>query len=448
MPIFTLTPTVRFTLFLCALATAWVGVGASYGLVLAYHFALALYLCAELFGTPIAATRAKVADLVRNPFVLFWVVSLAWFLLHIFIAEYPRACLMHGSKLLIGCSITVLLVANVRTGAQLSKIGRVLGGLLVLEIGVALGEMMGWWRYPISAFSHLNNYTNHPDIYDHIFVNNPNAVADIIAKVSTSPTGLHWNSNDMAVTILLLLPFVLLLRSNWWRNLILVTLVLITVWAGARLCMLSIILMWAVSWLYYQKGQWQTRFTLFFTLLFLFISGSQIIYQPDRRVCEMYQFLMGQNIDELANSDVTLARSRKITNTGSTRMALIRAGADIIQTHYGIGIGGDNFKARMEKIGGVGNSRVVNMHNFWLELVTEGGVLYGIFIAVCYFWLLRALYLRQKIIANPLLKITLQACFVSLVSFVLSSLSLASCIYFFPMYIILGISAAALQIED
>ena len=464
MPLLNLSSTLRFSLFLWVLAAAWLGVGASYGLLLAYHFALFGYLAVYFASTPIAAIRTSITAVWRTPAVAFWWVSLVWFLAHIAIADYPRASVMHAGKLVIGCSATLLVMANVRTVPQLTQMMRLLIGLLVAEVIVALGEMMAWWRYPISAFSHLNSYTNHPDIYNHVFADNSSAIADIIAKVSTSPTGLHWNSNDMSVTLLLLLPFLLVGRNTWWRNVLLVALIAIFVWAGARLCMLATVLIWVGSWWFYVRGQWQTRGTMAVTILVIMLLGSRIFaYQPDGRVVEAYQFLTLQSEKSASDSTDNEAMmqqflaghglgdknySARAKNTSSTRMALIRSALQLIQTQHGIGIGGDNFKARMEARGGVGSARVVNMHCFWLELITEGGVLYGLGVALAYLALLRALYRRQRNTQNATIKIAAQACLLTLVGFAVSALSLASCIYFLPMYILLGISVAVWKMPE
>ena len=155
-------------------------------------------------------------------------------------------------------------------------------------------------------------------------------------------------------------------------------------------------------------------------------------------------------INELANSieALTLFFSGQLDIGGSIqwRRELVSNGLNAFYGSYGLGIGAGGSVANQEIIGPVAG-RFTSMHNFWIEMLVEG----GIFIAIIFlFWftsIIYKLFFISRTSTNERLKYYSESLFLSLTAFIPAAVSASSTIYFFPMWIMYGFAISVIMLS-
>ena len=155
-------------------------------------------------------------------------------------------------------------------------------------------------------------------------------------------------------------------------------------------------------------------------------------------------------LNELANSFgiVTLYATGQldVDNSLRWRLELAKNGIDALIKSKGLGVGAGGSVVIQEKIGGVAG-RFTSMHNFWIEILVEAGILFFILFSAWYIAIIINLYKILRKIKNQL-SIRATAIFLSMVSFIPAALAASSTVYFFPMWIMLGLSIAIINLNN
>ena len=163
----------------------------------------------------------------------------------------------------------------------------------------------------------------------------------------------------------------------------------------------------------------------------------------------MFQLRNSENprINELANSlqAVVLYFSGELDLSGSLewRRQLINNGLDAYTKTYGLGLGAGGSTANQEMAGPVAG-RFTSMHNFWVEFFVEA----SIFISLIFFlWIIniavKLLVISRKSLDDKI-KYYSQSLFLSLIGLVPAAVAASSTVYFFPMWIVFGLSISVI----
>ena len=121
-------------------------------------------------------------------------------------------------------------------------------------------------------------------------------------------------------------------------------------------------------------------------------------------------------------------------------------GLNAFYSSYGLGIGAGGTVANQEIIGLVAG-RFTSMHNFWIELLVEGGIFVG---TIFSFWILSIIYklfIISRIATNNRLKYYSQSLFLSMTAFIPAAIAASSTIYFFPMWIMFGFAISVIHLS-
>ncbi|MFZ4785623.1 MAG: O-antigen ligase family protein, partial [Flavobacteriales bacterium] len=131
---------------------------------------------------------------------------------------------------------------------------------------------------------------------------------------------------------------------------------------------------------------------------------------------------------------------KKEDNSGGTRIALFFRTLDLVKTSKALGMGGGQAQAIIHSEGGLGKHHDSSVHNYWLEYLAEGGIVAELLFITFYWILLVGTWLdyRRHGQAAALML------FITLLLFFVGSISLSSCIYFLPMYLLFGITGGYL----
>ena len=155
-------------------------------------------------------------------------------------------------------------------------------------------------------------------------------------------------------------------------------------------------------------------------------------------------------INELANSleALTLFLSGQLDIGGSVgwRRELMDNGLSAFYQSYGLGIGAGGSVANQEILGPVAG-RFTSMHNFWIELLVEGGI---IALTIFSFWILGItynLFIITRTSKNDVIQYYSQSLFLSITAFIPAAIAASSTIYFFPMWIMFGFAISVILLS-
>ena len=125
---------------------------------------------------------------------------------------------------------------------------------------------------------------------------------------------------------------------------------------------------------------------------------------------------------------------------------MIKNGLEAFSNTNGLGLGSGGAVANQEIIGPV-DGRFTSMHNFWVELLVEGGVLTAIILFIWYVSVVYNLYKSSKKTNSESLKYYSQSLFLSMASFIPAAVAASSTVYFFPMWIMFGLSVSVIHLS-
>lgn len=235
-------------------------------------------------------------------------------------------------------------------------------------------------------------------------------------------TGFFYNENDLALFLVILVPFYLsgLLKRSLLVKLanviLIVALLFITYFNDARLSVMAIVLQMLLFALFSYKNLLKhgaRLFLLFSPLLFLAAAG--IVYY-------------------LANASL-FEGIKAGQGSAFIRMNLYLSGLYGTFQSFMLGVGPGNFQHMDPAFDTLG---FTNPHNWWLEVLTNYGLF--IFAGYCAFFLfimvqLYLIYWSDK--KNNKLALTL---FLSFIGFAIACLGPSSLFYFWPMWLLYGVT--------
>ena len=254
-------------------------------------------------------------------------------------------------------TILFSVVKYASTIKRFNNVFRVLGIIVLIEIIFALLESFTSFRLPISSYSsHAVLFGKEPVNYSKL---------DNLLSLSklTPPTGFNWNTNDFAIRMVIVLPFFLCSKRVGLKIFGILCITTLIVMTASRAAFIALILIFTLYLLLIKKNI-PTLILIWFSSIGLFFSIAQLQESSNPR------------INELANSAEALGLyfSGNIDVGGSLkwRRELIENGLHAFGKTYGIGLGAGGSAANQEFVGAV-DGRFISMHNFWIEILVEGG---------------------------------------------------------------------------
>ena len=130
------------------------------------------------------------------------------------------------------------------------------------------------------------------------------------------------------------------------------------------------------------------------------------------------------------------------TGSGAVRDALLNDGLAIVGETNGLGVGAGNAETRVRALADFPG--VANLHNWWLEVLVDGGVV-GLALYLLFFWTLLSGQARAaRRSDDPLVRYMSLAGALSLIGWITGSLGPSTAIHFAPMWIMFGLGMGAL----
>ena len=292
-------------------------------------------------------------------------------------------------------------------------------------------ESITSFRMPISSYSSIAPYFGKEPI-DLFSFENVFAYSDF-----KPPTGFHWNTNDLAIAMVIILPFFLCSPKILTKSIGAISITAITVMTASRAVFIGLVLTYCL-YLIMIKKKIGTLFIIWISTIGIFWGMNELSDSENPR------------INEVANSinALTMYLTGDIDLGGSLewRRELVYNGIVALSKTYGLGLGAGGSTANQENIGAVAG-RFTSMHNFWVELLVEGGIIFSILLFFWYGSIIYNLFIISKKDLNKELKYYAQSLLISSITFIPAAIAASSTIYFFPMWIMFGMSIVVITIH-
>lgn len=417
-------------LILACIGSAFVGVSISYADFYLFHFFIIIVSIFGLYSLKQNNYKLQINILyikyVGTLYVIFF-----WYLLSLFWTPSLELGLKYIFYLFCGLFVCFAIIVYSSKIEKLDKIFYLLATLIFFEITIAILESFTSFRMPISSYSaQAITFGKEP-------VNFSETSTISMLSNFQPPTGFRWNTNDLAICMALSLPFFLCSKKflvQFLGVLLVSTLVIMT---SSRAVFLALILIYTLYIILIKKRLGTLVFVWFISLIFIF---------------GIYQFRDSENprINEVANSieAAMLYLSGQVDVGGSLewRTELIKNGLTAFYNTNFLGLGAGGTVANQEIIGPVAQ-RFTSMHNFWIELLVEGGLFVGIITVLWIFRIIYDLFKISKNDENKTIQYYSQSLFLSMFAFIPAAIAASSTIYFFPMWIMFGAAISVIFIS-
>lgn len=413
------------------IATAVIGLAISYKKLYLLHFAMLLAGA----WTVVYPSPGSLRDPTRpySSYHWFFAFFFGWFALSITWSIDRIQSVLYVIYILIGSGVSLLIIKYVRNDLRhFESLVRVARIWFCVDLLVGLLESLKFMRLPVSKYSIYGDWEDTA----------MTLAAYQAESLATRPTAFHWNPNNYSAAMLMLLPFFLLHRRF---SVMLVGTVLIgqqLLFAGSRASLIGYVIVVCASIFFNARPS---------RILGLIIVGTFAVlllqFVPQRSLGP----LVAQKIDEVrstVNAVVQLMESGKDTDDSvGVRRQLQETGLRAFRNSYGLGIGGGADRYYQEQHASGKAATIKTMHNFWLELLVDGGVVIVSVLVAWYFLLAYELFrMSRKFPSSSVPAYYSGSLALSLLGFAPAAVSLSSSIYFLPMYIMFGFAIAIVNV--
>lgn len=395
--------------FFLLIFSLYVGQGISYGQLCLFHLTLPLYLLSELrTGLKWKLLLEKNAIPVHLFYLIVFGISLFHPLNYSFLYFYGLSYLIFSllwmKKDFIASNYRLLLIF--------------LLGLFSLDLIIASLEVLTSFRYPISRLSTINHWFGR----DYNFFASGTECFDW-NYVLSSPTGFHWNQNNLAFVLIFFFSFSFMIKSSWWKNTLRTLIIILVVSAGARLGFYTLLFLYLVLWISeWRLRQWQQLLPML-TLLFILTDGFYVFPTQMKKVKEVAIISQSEFLERFPE------HCYENRDSQTSRKDLLLKGKDFFMEKKLLGHGAGGFSRKIDEYNqlNVNQQLVPNAHNFIVELLVDFGLLILIPIALIVLRILKQL--KKKRWQEWLL---LSLCSISILA---GSIMISSLVYFLPFYL-------------
>ncbi|MBD1372181.1 O-antigen ligase family protein [Hazenella sp. IB182357] len=158
----------------------------------------------------------------------------------------------------------------------------------------------------------------------------------------------------------------------------------------------------------------------------------------------------GDFIDDVRNaaSNQDENYENKSGKSATERTELIFSGFEFLQKSHYMGVGAGNTEAWMETKG----FRVVNIHNWWMEILVNYGVIVFVLYMALYLWMIWRLWKiashKSNQVVSQALRFGALATFISLIGFFIGGMTPSTAIHYTPMWCLYGIGLAVIVLGE
>jgi O-antigen ligase len=124
------------------------------------------------------------------------------------------------------------------------------------------------------------------------------------------------------------------------------------------------------------------------------------------------------------------------------RSSLLSDGLGLVAETDGLGVGAGNAEGEVRSLANFPG--VANLHNWWLEVLVNGGIVGFALYLLFYLTLLRGQTRAARRAADPFVRYLALAGALALIGWIVGSIGPSSAIHYAPMWIVFGLGMGAL----
>ena len=371
---------------------------------------------------------------VSNTYFGVLLFILLWYFLGIGWSNYKIDTLRYIVYLLLGISIVFVFSTWVTTIARFKYVLRTMQNTVIFEFVIIILEIFKIFRLPTSPYSEYAALF-HRKGTDFSLLDNDN----IVLAIKSTPTGFYGNPNNLAVFVIMTLPFFLLSKKIYVRISGILMSLIVIIATGSR----GVFIAFLVGMVMYVFLEHRRFFFVAFLVTILLLSTGTI-----SSVIDILKNSDNKRISEIAWSIDVLSRylgeRSKSGDSISIRQQLIENGIIELKRSNGLGVGGGTSIAiQMSKYG----LEVGSMHNFWIEILVEGGVIAFFLFVSWYLFLMYKLLFISKRTNNNFISYISRSLFLSMCFFSIGCISASSVIYHLAMWLMFGMAISIIHIN-
>jgi hypothetical protein len=414
-----------------------VGLGASIGPVYLSHIVLGGAVLVWAF----ILLRNRGMTRIPRPATnihLFLAVMLAWYLVTSLWSPNKVASLRYLFYLCYGAAITFSVVYCAGNVSGLSRLVKLLLAVLGVETILALLEAFTTLRYPISPQSPLAGYFGREMLLEPWALNQ-----GILAVVASYPTGFRWNPNNLATVLNLFLPFVLFRRGRWLKNLGAAAILVVVLMTSSKINIAAWLMITAAYAVFFSK-----RRGLYTLLLVL---GATVAALSAPLVAERLEGRVPQSLNEVMHGWEAVVRffsdEGYVGDSVTLRRNYLENGLAAVAASNGLGVGAGCSGEEIYQGGAVspGASRA-SLHNYWLEMAVDGGLLFAALFWIWYGYLVVRLLRCLPGIGDPVLRRLASASALSMMGTTVAAMGAGSVVYEPALWLVYGLAIASLNL--
>ena len=418
-------------LFLVFIGTAYLGVSVSYGDIYLFHIAFIFLILIKIYELKRNNYQMIFSSKSKNHIYIFLLI-LFWYSTSLFWSIDLLLGLKYLFYLICGFSISASIITYSDHIKRLNKLFNILIVLFSIELIIAFFESFTNFRMPISSYSSIATIFNKEPV-------NYSEFDNIISySIFSPPTGFRWNTNDFSICSIIALPFFLTSKKITVKFLGIIAITILVTLTGSRAVFLSLILIYSLYLFIIKKRLITLGLIWSFSILLIF--GMINLSESDN-----------PRLNEVANSInagiMYLKGDFDVSGSLMWRRELIENGLSSFFDSFGLGIGAGSTVANQQIIGPVAG-RFTSMHNFWIEILVEGGLIIAAIIFSSLISMVFSLFRISKTCDNQIIKYYSSSLFLSLLGFVPAAIAASSTIYFFPMWILFGLSISVIRLSS
>ncbi len=399
---------------------AAIGLGLSYSKLYLFHIAAAAFFLFWLWKGDLfkGDTIARHIDKYFYFMILWYALSIGWS------PKLGRA-LIYISYIIFGIIIIEAVLVASRSVEDQAKLFKALSIAFIIELGLSVLEVLRIVRYPISPLSpYVGLFGRAAEAEDF------SLYSSLVTEYTMRrPTGFEWNINNLAVLMLMLLPFFVFLKKRLYSRIGVILTLLNIVMSASRGVFIGAAVV--VPFCYFIKLR-RHRIVVV-ALIAAAIGLAPVVLRYVTGLDYLGLTRIASSFEAVSTFTSSTGEPARPRSSISLRRAYIEKGMAAFAETRGLGVGAGGDRTVLE-----GES----MHNYWVEVLVDGGV---IVFATYVFWLLYLFYSLLRVYRkshNELIKYFAIASAMSLIGFGIGCISASSAVYFLPKWILYGFSIA------
>jgi hypothetical protein len=300
-----------------------------------------------------------------------------------------------------------------QTKFELAKILNLIFKFNFFMMCLALLEILGLFRWPLNLYS--------PIFYNH----NISELLEIyktdlagLTYLKSLPSVFFWNSNDLCFYLISTLPFLFLtkIKKNWFKYFYVLILMVILIANTGRSTLLGVILFLATG-VFFNTESKKFRgflFALLVGLIFAIFFANELTFLSTSRQNRLKSFTGSMVVYSEIKVPSAVSKNLYVNSSTIKRFDYLRIALEQFKQHPFLGIGVGNLLVKHQ------DNLPNNVHNFWIEILTETGIV-GFLLLIN--WLFSWLYRIRRI------KEVRSVIYLSFLLLVPTALSVSSAVY-------------------